>query len=54
MDRLKTTSQTISKKRNEGYLFTLLSNGDFSLSNKTMTTKYAYNDRTSKYEPFRK
>ncbi|AMA48786.1 MULTISPECIES: hypothetical protein [Flavobacterium] len=54
LDKLKNTSQTISKKRNEGYLFTLLSNGDFSLSNKSMITKYSYNDKTDRYEPTKK
>lgn len=54
LDRLKTTSQTISKKRNDGYLFSLLSNGDFSLSNKSIMTKYSYNDKTNKYEPIKR
>lgn len=51
LDRLKTASQTVYKKRNEGYIFSLLPNGDFTLSNKSATTKYTYNDKTSRYEP---
>lgn len=54
LDRLKTASQTVYKKRNEGYVFTLLGNGDFTLSNKSVTTKYAYNEKSSKYELVRK
>ncbi|QYS89232.1 hypothetical protein [Flavobacterium davisii] len=50
LDKFKNASQTISKKRNEGYLFSLLSNGDFSLSNKNNMTKYSYNEKTDKYE----
>lgn len=50
LDRLKTASQTVYKKRNEGYMFTLLGNGDFTLSNKTSTMKYTYNEKSSKYE----
>lgn len=51
LDRLKTASETQYKKRNEGYLFTLLANGDFTLTNKSATTKYIYNEKTSRYEP---
>lgn len=51
LDRLKTASETQYKKRNEGYLFTLLGNGDFTLSNKSATTKYSYNEKSSRYEP---
>lgn len=51
LDRLKTASETQYKKRNEGYLFSLLPNGDFALSNKSTTTKYSYNEKTLKYEP---
>jgi len=54
LDRLKTASQTVYKKRNEGYLFSLLPNGDFSLSNKSATTKYAYNEKSARYEPVKK
>lgn len=54
LDKLKTASQTVYKKRNEGYQFTLLGNGDFTLSNKTSSTKYAYNDKSSRYEPVKK
>jgi hypothetical protein len=54
LDRLKTASQTVYKKRNEGYVFTLLGNGDFTLSNKAVTTKYSYNEKSSKYEVVRK
>lgn len=51
LDRLKTASQTVYKKRNEGYIFSLLPNGDFTLSNKSATTKYVYNEKSSRYEP---
>jgi hypothetical protein len=51
LDRLKTASQTVYKKRSEGYLFTLLGNGDFTLSNKSSSTKYSYNEKSSRYEP---
>lgn len=54
LDRLKTASQTVYKKRNEGYMFTLLGNGDFTLSNKTSTMKYTYNEKSSKYEVVKK
>lgn len=54
LDRLKTASETQYKKRNEGYLFSLLPNGDFTLSNKSASTKYAYNDKSSRYEPVKK
>lgn len=54
LDKLKTASQTVYKKRNEGYQFTLLGNGDFTLSNKTSSTKYVYNDKSSRYEPVKK
>lgn len=51
LDKLKTASQTVYKKRNEGYVFSLLPSGDFTLSNKSATTKYVYNEKTSRYEP---
>jgi len=54
LDRLKTASETQYKTRNEGYLFSLLPNGDFSLSNKSATTKYAYNEKSARYEPVKK
>lgn len=54
LDRLKTASETQYKTRNEGYLFSLLPNGDFSLSNKSATTKYAYNEKAARYEPVKR
>ena len=54
LDRLKTASQTVYRKRSEGYLFTLLANGEFTLSNKTSNTKYAYNEKSQRYEPVKK
>ena len=54
LDKLKTASQTVYKKRNEGYLFTLLANGEFTLSNKSSITTYAYNEKTARYEPKKK
>jgi hypothetical protein len=54
LDRLKTASETQYKTRNEGYLFSLLPNGDFTLSNKSATTKYAYNEKSMRYEPVKK
>lgn len=50
LDKLKTASETQYKKKSEGYAFSLLPNGDFTLSTKSATTKYAYNDKTSRYE----
>lgn len=50
LDRLKTASQTVQKKRSEGYLFSLLPSGEYTLSNKTSVQKYVYNDKTLKYE----
>lgn len=50
LDKLKTASETQYKKRSEGYEFQLLPNGEFLLKNKTKSTKYAYNEKTSRYE----
>ncbi|WP_428225328.1 hypothetical protein [Flavobacterium sp.] len=54
LDRLKTASQTVIKKRTEGYAFTLLNTGEFTLSNKTSVQKYAFNEKTLKYELVKK
>ncbi|MCL9804330.1 hypothetical protein NAT51_02255 [Flavobacterium amniphilum] len=50
LDKLKTASETQYKKRSEGFEFQLLPNGEFLLKNKTKSTKYAYNEKTSRYE----
>lgn len=54
LDKLKTASETQERTRNEGYAFTLLPNGEFSLKNKSSDTKYAYNEKSSRYEPKKK
>lgn len=43
LDKLKTASETQERNRNEGYVFTLLPNGDFTLKNKSVESKYTYN-----------
>ncbi len=42
LDRLKNASETQEKMRNEGYTFTLLPDGDISLSSKTKSSKLSY------------
>ena len=49
LDKLKTASETQEKTRRSGYEFTLLGE-DFSLSDKSSSTKYSYNPTSMKYE----
>ncbi|WP_395058045.1 hypothetical protein [Flavobacterium sp.] len=49
LDKLKTASETQEKTRRSGYEFTLLGE-DFSLSDKSSSTKYIYNPTSMKYE----
>lgn len=50
LDKLKTASETQYKKRSEGYEFQLLPTGEFFLKMKNKSTKYAYNEKSSRYE----
>ena len=50
LDKNKTASETQEKKRNEGFEFTLLPNGDVILKNKTQQDTYVYNAASFKYE----
>ncbi|WP_310557595.1 hypothetical protein [Flavobacterium sp.] len=50
LDKNKTASETQERNRNEGYNFTLLPTGDFTLKNKAVESKYNLNTVTMKYE----
>ena len=50
LDKLKTASETQERTRNEGYTLTLLPNGDFTLKNKLVETKYVLNPTLMKFE----
>lgn len=50
LDKLKTASETQQRMRNEGYVFTLLPSGEFTLRNKMAESKYSYNPLTAKFE----
>jgi hypothetical protein len=50
LDKLKTASETQIKTKNEGYTLTLLPNGDYTLKNKSVESKYVYNPKTLVYE----
>ncbi len=50
LDKMKTASETQEKTRRSGYEFTLLGGEDFSLSDKSSSTKYSYNPTSMKYE----
>jgi hypothetical protein len=50
LDRLKNASETQERTRNEGYLFTLLPDGDFTLKNKTSESKYTLNVALMKFD----
>jgi len=51
LDKLKNASETQERMRNSGYTFTFLSDGDFSLKDKSSETRYTYNITSLKYEP---
>jgi hypothetical protein len=50
LDKNKTASETQERNRSEGYSFTLLGDGDFTLKNKTAESKYSLNVSTMKFE----
>ena len=50
LDKLKNATETQEKNKSEGYDFTLLTNGDFVLKNKTQESNYSYNATSKKYE----
>jgi hypothetical protein len=50
LDKNKTASETQEKKRNEGYLFALTPEGDFTLQGKVSQSKYSLNTTTMKFE----
>ena len=49
-DKNKTASHDVEKNRNEGFEFTLNSDGSFNLKTKTQNNTYVYNIASSKYE----
>jgi hypothetical protein len=50
LDKSKTASHDVEKNRNEGFEFTLNSDGSFNLETKTQNSSYVYNIASSKYE----
>ena len=50
LDKNKTASHDVEKNRNEGFEFTLNSDGSFNLKTKTQNNTYVYNIASSKYE----
>lgn len=50
LDKLKTASETQERNRVEGYVFTLLPDGNFTLKNKNTESKYTYNLEKSIFE----
>lgn len=50
LSRHKDASETISKKINEGRLFTLLTNGDVTLTGKNGSDKYTYNAEENEFK----
>lgn len=50
LDKNKTASETQERNRKEGFEFSLLPNGDFTLKNKTQNDTYSYNATTMKYQ----
>lgn len=50
LDKNKTASETQERNRNEGFTFTLLPEGDFTLKNKSYESKYSLNTTTMKFE----
>lgn len=50
LDKNKNASETQEKNRNEGFEFALLSNGDFTLKNKSQLDTYVYNASAMRYE----
>lgn len=54
LDVKKTVSETIDRKRNEGYVFTLLPNGDFNLKSKNQNETLSYDTNAKSYLASRK
>ncbi len=54
LDRLKNASETQEKIRNEGFLFSLLPDGDISLNSKSKSNKLTYDSATKQYIDFKK
>lgn len=50
LDKSKTASHDVEKNRNEGFEFTLNSDGSFNLETKTQNNSFVYNIASSKYE----
>jgi hypothetical protein len=50
LDKLKNASQTVEKKRNEGYEFVLTKEGDVKLKNKQGETNMVYNASSNVYQ----
>ena len=50
LDKNKTASETQERNRNEGFNFTLLPDGDFTLKNKSSESKYSFNATTMQFE----
>jgi hypothetical protein len=54
LDRLKNASETQEKMRNEGFVVSLLPDGDLSLKTKTQENKMTYDIISKKYVDFKK
>ena len=54
LDRLKNASETQEKMRNEGYTFSLLPNGDVSLTSKSKSAKLSFDAVSKKYSETKK
>ena len=54
LDRLKNASETQEKIRNEGYTFSLLPNGDVSLTSKSKSAKLSFDAVSKKYSETKK
>ena len=50
LDKLKNASQTVEKKRNEGFEFSLTKEGDVKLKNKTQENMMVYNASSNVYQ----
>ncbi len=50
LDKLKNASQTVEKKRNEGYEFLMTKDGDVKLKNKQGETNMVYNVSSNVYQ----
>lgn len=50
LDKGKTATQDVERKRNEGFEFILMPNGDLTLKTKTQENQYKYSKVTDKFE----